>query len=58
MAEAPGRKPYEKPVLVRVDLVADEVALAACKAAFASAHSTPNFGRSKCKTSCANVSNS
>lgn len=50
------RKAYQKPEISRVDLVEDEVALAACKANFVSAHSTPNAGINKCKGSCKAVS--
>ncbi len=50
------RKLYRKPEVSRVDLVQGEVALAACKANFVSAHSTPNAGINKCKGSCKTIS--
>ncbi len=31
MSEALVRRPYEKPEIVRVDLIEDEIALATCK---------------------------
>jgi hypothetical protein len=53
------RKPYAKPEVTRVDLIADEVALASCKAAFISTHSTPNAGSNRCNTgTCKTRSNS
>jgi len=54
-----SRKRYVKPEVTRVDLIADEVALASCKAAFSSTHSTPNAGRNLCNTvTCKTRSNS
>ncbi len=49
------RKPYRKPEVSRVDLVEDEVALAACKKSSNSSHATPNAGFNKCKSSCLTV---
>jgi len=52
MEGKPGiqRKIYVKPQVTRVDLIEDEVALAACKRSTISSHTTPNRGSTKCNT--------
>ena len=54
---APARKEYRKPEVVRVDLLEDEVALAACKSPNPTSLSGASglFGNKKCKTSCSGV---
>jgi hypothetical protein len=56
-AAVPARKEYRKPELVRVDLLEDEVALAACKSPNPTslAGASGLFGNKKCKTSCRGV---
>lgn len=54
------RKPYLKPEVVRVDLVEDEVALAACKAGTAGPVNSSGVSGSnkKCKSTCKGVASS
>jgi hypothetical protein len=51
------RKVYGKPEIVRIDLLEDEVALAACKSPNATnlAGAVGLFGNKKCKTDCRGV---
>jgi hypothetical protein len=57
-APADPRKAYTKPLVVRVDLVEDEVALASCKkATFGSVNSSMIHSASaRCRTSCSALS--
>lgn len=53
-----GRKAYQKPLVARVDLVEDEVALASCKKATAGSvnSSGVHSGNAVCRSSCMGVS--